>query len=146
MGFCQTSPTCWGSCPDPLNFGFLASNFPLSIKFDERDHRSNWSRDHITGWIRGANTMLAKAGLTKLDETKDRVAYALRFCTSFDAITSVIPGMLNAEEVKQNLRSLKMRKFSSEMIEEIYKEYTAWDPLPRKFVVVIRNRCLIECS
>ena len=127
-GFLSNKPHSVGVLArTPLNFGFLASNFPLSIKFDERDHRSNWSRDHITGWIRGANTILAKAGLTKLDETKDRVAYALRFCTSFDAVTSVIPGMLNADEVKQNLRSLKMRKFSSEMIEEIYKEYTAWD-------------------
>ena len=78
-GFLSSKPQNVGVVArTPLNFGFLASNFPVTVKFDERDHRSNWSRERITGWIQGANKILAKAGLENLDET-NRVAYALRF-------------------------------------------------------------------
>ena len=49
---------------------------------------------------------------------------ALRYCLDFEAVSTVIPGMINVNEVKENLVASDLNPFSSEkhkLIMEIYE-------------------------
>jgi len=83
----------------PLCFGMLSGKVSPETVFDARDHRSVWPKEQIVRWIE-ASGMFVKAVAAAGKQTDAQVA--LRFCLSFPAVSSTIPGMLNAAEVEEN--------------------------------------------
>ncbi|UYN97352.1 MAG: aldo/keto reductase [Enhydrobacter sp.] len=83
----------------PLCFGFLTGAITRSTRFPPGDHRLGWPRPQLDNWIDGAQEILAAvqapAGLAA-------VRAALRFCLAFDAVATVIPGILTPTEADQN--------------------------------------------
>lgn len=83
----------------PLCFGFLSGAVTRETRFAEGDHRRRWPRAQIERWIDGAAAM-HEAADPAADQTRSQVA--LRFCLSFPAVSTVIPGVLAPEEAEEN--------------------------------------------
>ena len=111
----------------PLNFGFLAQNFPKNTTFDKSDHRSRWSRTQIENWIDGANQMFEAIGLSDFEDKQARSYLALKFCLSYTGISTVLAGMHNASEVKMNIRATEGSKINRKMLASVIKAYQLWD-------------------
>jgi aryl-alcohol dehydrogenase-like predicted oxidoreductase len=107
----------------PLCFGFLSGKLNSKALFDERDHRSRWPKKQIERWAEGSRKMLACKS-SFLDHTN--IQYALRFCLSFPEITSVIPGMLLADEVLENTRSSELGPLSITELRTVKFIYDKW--------------------
>lgn len=83
----------------PLCFGFLTGQYTSQNKFAESDHRNRWKPAQRDKWA-GAYPMFLSA--LRDPGTQTPAQFALRFCLSFPAISSVIPGMLTAAHVDDN--------------------------------------------
>lgn len=83
----------------PLCFGFLTGQYSAGTQFDLTDHRSRWSPEQREHWARALGLFLAKV---KSNAEQTPAQFALRFCLSFPAISTVIPGMLTEEHVSEN--------------------------------------------
>jgi aryl-alcohol dehydrogenase-like predicted oxidoreductase len=81
----------------PLCFGFLTTKYSADDDFDPSDHRSRWNVEQRRVWSSAFD-------LFKTHRAKAETAaqFAIRFCLSFDAVPSVIPGMLTREHVAEN--------------------------------------------
>ena len=86
----------------PLAFGFLSGQVEID-KLKEGDHRLKWPKEQLALW--GNSTRLFAEIAEKNNMTSSELA--IKFCVSFDAVTSVIPGMLTTEEVIQNSNTSK---------------------------------------
>jgi aryl-alcohol dehydrogenase-like predicted oxidoreductase len=84
----------------PLCFGFLTGKYSGSQHFDARDHRSRWSPEQRQRWSE-ANDAFQFLFDANLVDTPAQLA--LRFCLSFDAVATCIPGMLNPSHVLENV-------------------------------------------
>jgi aryl-alcohol dehydrogenase-like predicted oxidoreductase len=83
----------------PLCFGFLSGTISPDSRFPPGDHRGRWPRAQLLNWIDGAADLLA---VLSAQPGKAAVHAALRFCLSFPAVSSTIPGILRPEEADQN--------------------------------------------
>jgi aryl-alcohol dehydrogenase-like predicted oxidoreductase len=83
----------------PLCFGFLTGKYSHTRSFDAKDHRSRWSPEQLQRW---ENANESFRFLFEANPGDTPAQLALRFCLSFDTITTVIPGMLNNEHVCEN--------------------------------------------
>ena len=83
----------------PLCFGFLTGAIHRDTAFPPGDHRHGWPRAQLDNWIDGAGELLASVEATPGLEA---VHSALRFCLSFAAVSSVIPGILTPREAVEN--------------------------------------------
>jgi aryl-alcohol dehydrogenase-like predicted oxidoreductase len=81
----------------PLCFGFLTTKYSADERFDASDHRSRWNPEQRRVWA-SAYELFEK--YSKKPETAAQ--FAIRFCLSFEAVSSVIPGMLTREHVVEN--------------------------------------------
>jgi aryl-alcohol dehydrogenase-like predicted oxidoreductase len=109
----------------PLAFGFLAGRLSADTIFEASDHRSRWPRNQVAAWIEAADDLFGALGAHSTDE---RVAIAMRFCLSFDAVATVIPGMLTPDEVRANAAAAAQGPLSSaelRRIEEVYRRHEA---------------------
>jgi aryl-alcohol dehydrogenase-like predicted oxidoreductase len=86
----------------PLCFGFLGGGISAETIFAPEDHRSLWPRAQILRWIEAATEVLLAADAPP-SQSPGQVA--LRYCLSYPAIASVIPGMLTAAEVEENAKA-----------------------------------------
>lgn len=86
----------------PLAFGFLTGTYNDKVAFDSTDHRSNLAKETVSRWI-FAVKKLKKLPIYKPEE--ELIHKALRFCLSYQAISSVIPGMFTCDEVDQNIKA-----------------------------------------
>src|SRR5262249_2401297 len=84
----------------PLCFGFLTGKYAGAQAFAASDHRSRWSPRQIERWA-GAHRLFAAA--TRGGEAPNAVHFALRWCLSHAAVTTVIPGMLTGAQVEENV-------------------------------------------
>lgn len=83
----------------PLCFGFLSGGIEPDAVFRREDHRSRWSKKQITLWAEGARKLME----CKSDAiVQTNTQFALRFCLSYPAVASTIPGMLTEAEVLEN--------------------------------------------
>jgi len=106
----------------PLAFGFLTEKFNTQtpLLFQEDDHRSKWSSDQIDRWADSPNKFRA---LT-VDRNLSIVQLALKFSISQKATLCTLSGMMNADEVKENVAHLSGNiKLESNDIEEIRHVY-----------------------
>lgn len=83
----------------PLCFGFLSGQYSAAAQFDPSDHRSHWSPGQRERWATALGLFLAKV---KSGAEQTPAQFALRFCLSFAAISTVIPGMLTEAHVAEN--------------------------------------------
>ncbi len=83
----------------PLCFGFLTGEYAAE-DFGPGDHRSRWSRAQRARWA-DATERFAAIGST--DRRQTQAQAALRFCLSYGAVASVIPGMLTRTHVEENV-------------------------------------------
>ncbi len=81
----------------PLCFGFLSGNIRADTVFAADDHRNRWPRSQIAAWVAAADEM---AAAVSLEEALSRTA--LRFCLSWPAVSTVIPGILTEAEANEN--------------------------------------------
>lgn len=84
----------------PLCFGFLTGHYSARDNFAASDHRSRWKPEQRDKWA-GAYPMFLSALRNPTAQTPAQ--FALRFCLSFKAVSSVIPGMLTAAHVDDNV-------------------------------------------
>ena len=83
----------------PLSFGFLSGAVTADTAFPPGDHRRGWPRAQLERWVEGAQALNVAAD-APADQTRSQVA--LRFCLSFPAVSTVIPGILTPAEAEEN--------------------------------------------
>lgn len=83
----------------PLCFGFLSGGVGRDTRFPPGDHRSRWPRAQVDNWIDGAADLLAAVGASPGPAA---VQAAIRFCLSFPAVSSTIPGILTPHEADED--------------------------------------------
>ncbi len=105
----------------PLCFGFLAGQLGEGVEFPANDHRSRWEQAQIDRWVRGARTVLDAA--REAGESGDDSVLALRYCLSFDAVSTVIPGSLNRCQSQTNASASTAGGLSSNACERVREVY-----------------------
>lgn len=106
----------------PLCFGFLTGRYRCDDVSDPYDHRARWPREQLERWI-GAAASYGAVINSGGEQTSGQKA--LRFCLSFDAVSAVIPGMLTAEQVQENILASSLGALTPEeliLVERIYRE------------------------
>ncbi len=103
----------------PLFFGFLTSKYDFNTEFQKNDHRSRWSKEQRNNWIQSTKkfSFLCENNLRTMTQA------ALRFCLSHQGVSTVIPGMKNTQQVKENVDSIHVPPFSGEEWERIENIY-----------------------
>lgn len=101
----------------PLDSGWLSGKYTGESTFD--DIRSRWSRQDI----------ITRAKLVdrvkEITETKTELSQkAISFCLAYDAVSTVIPGNVNTEQLRSNIQSIKnpISKGFVEKLEDFYWE------------------------
>jgi aryl-alcohol dehydrogenase-like predicted oxidoreductase len=84
----------------PLAFGFLTGALSGEEAFAAEDHRSRWPRAQLRLWADGGRA-LYRCCTEAASATPATVA--LRFCLSYPAVTTTIPGILTPQEVDLNI-------------------------------------------
>ncbi len=100
----------------PLCFGFLAGTIDRTTVFAPGDHRAAWSRAQLDNWIDGARDLIAAVSASPGQEA---VLSALRFCLSFDGVSSVIPGVLHPAEAEMNAQASEQGPLPPGIVEEV---------------------------
>jgi aryl-alcohol dehydrogenase-like predicted oxidoreductase len=86
----------------PLCFGFLTGKYPGEGSFAATDHRSRWPAEQLQRW-REANDVFGFLFAANPSDTPAQLA--LRFCLSFPAVSTTVPGMLTEAHVRENVSS-----------------------------------------
>jgi len=113
----------------PLCFGMLSGKVSPEAIFDARDHRSLWSREQIVRWIEASNIFVKAVAE---GENQGAAQVALRFCLSYPAISTTIPGMLRVSEVVENVGASDLGPLSAAQLSEIVKIYRNTDFFVRR--------------
>jgi aryl-alcohol dehydrogenase-like predicted oxidoreductase len=100
----------------PLCFGFLTGAIDRSTVFAEGDHRAAWSRVQLDNWIDGARDLISAVSATP---GREAVLSALRFCLSFDGVSSVIPGVLHPAEAETNAEASEQGPLFAEIVAKV---------------------------
>jgi len=104
----------------PLVFGYLTGKLNGNEEFGDQDHRANWPKDQLKHWASATDVF------SFLYKKKTPIQAALRFCLDFDAVSTIIPGMKNSVQVKENVLSSELSPFTENEhieIKEIYKTH-----------------------
>jgi aryl-alcohol dehydrogenase-like predicted oxidoreductase len=115
----------------PLCFGFLTGKYDAKQSFPSSDHRSLWSKEQVGQWA-NAYKLFGKEIITKEHQTNAQIA--LRFCLSYSALSTTIPGLLTDEHVNENSHSSELGAFPDSVIEKfriIYNNNVFFTP-PKK--------------
>ncbi|MBI4394412.1 MAG: aldo/keto reductase [Euryarchaeota archaeon] len=103
----------------PLAFGFLTGRYGPNATFPNDDHRSFWPRDQIRIWAEAPKKFEEIANARGCSITQ----LALLYCISDPAVASVIPGMLTAKEVHENVAAGGLPALSPKELEQIERIY-----------------------
>ncbi len=106
----------------PFDEGALTGNVDPSTEFPVGDFRNDY--------FQGKRKVEVKLRVDEIwkdvkSETESLAEAALRFIISFDAVTSVIPGMRKEKNLLANIASVKKGKLSPKLLEEI--KVHKWD-------------------
>lgn len=85
----------------PLAFGFLTGAVTAESDFAPGDHRAAWPKAQLRAWSEGARCLFERLAV----EGENRAVTALRFCLSYPAVSTVIPGILTRAEAVTNARA-----------------------------------------
>jgi aryl-alcohol dehydrogenase-like predicted oxidoreductase len=86
----------------PLCFGFLTGQYSSATRFDQYDHRNRWSEAQRERWSSALGLFVDKIAR---QPGQTPAQFALRFCLSFPAVATAIPGMLTETHVADNTRA-----------------------------------------
>jgi aryl-alcohol dehydrogenase-like predicted oxidoreductase len=100
----------------PLCFGFLTGAIDRNTVFAAGDHRAAWSRAQLDNWIDGARDLISAVSASP---GREAVLSALRFCLSFDGVSSVIPGVLHPEEAETNAEASEKGALPAEIVAKV---------------------------
>lgn len=103
----------------PLCFGFLSGKYSADSAFESEDHRSHWSREQLALWA-DANRSFQDAFRS---ESGTEAQLALRFCLSFAGVSTVIPGMLTPQHVRENAGASALGIFKKPVLEKLESAY-----------------------
>ena len=114
----------------PLVYGYLTGKINEKKKLKEKDHRKKWNRKQLKIWST-APKIFDK--LVKNDKMT-MAQFCLSFCSSFDGITTTIPGMMSLNHVKENLKVSNFKLFNKKEKDEIFEIYKthSWINLTNK--------------
>lgn len=118
---------CWASGVGiigrtPLCFGFLTGAYNSMSRFETSDHRSRWSAPQRIRWAEAHRVFAPIQAL----EPQTSAQFALRFCLSYPAISTVIPGMLTAPQVEENVAAGRLGPLPNQtrrQIEQCYHQH-----------------------
>jgi aryl-alcohol dehydrogenase-like predicted oxidoreductase len=110
----------------PFCFGYLTGTLTGNEQFNNLDHRRNWPKEQLHKWAKAPELF------TFLNVNKKRTysQVALQFCLSDKAVSTVIPGMINAKEVQENIKANQIPSLSIEELEhikEVYQSHSFYD-------------------
>jgi aryl-alcohol dehydrogenase-like predicted oxidoreductase len=113
-------------CRTPLVFGYLTGTLTGEEKLSGIDHRANWPAEQLKKWAEAPRLF------EKLNRDKGRTAVqtALLFCLARDEVSTVIPGMLTPEHVRENVSSSDLLLLTAEelsRINAIYRNHDFYD-------------------
>ena len=103
----------------PLCYGFLTGKYTGAASFPDGDHRRDWPEAQRAVWA-GAPAFFEPI---RARQRQTAGQLALRFCLSYDAVSSVIPGMLSVDQVDENVRASELGPLpvaDREQVEQIY--------------------------
>lgn len=106
----------------PLCFGFLTTRYTERSGFSESDHRRRWSPEQIRRWAESYE-QFAPALNGCAEQTPAQAA--LRYCLSYPAVSTVIPGMLTPAHVEENVASSDLPTLDESelaLAEQTYRE------------------------
>jgi len=110
----------------PLSYGFLTGEFSERENFGSADHRSRCSQEQRRLWAQAG-----KLFFNSFETHQTPAQAALRFCLSFPAVTTVIPGILKAKQAQENAAASMLGPLSDKdlsRIREIYASNTFFVP------------------
>ena len=99
----------------PLDSGWLTGKYNAESSFN--DIRSRWSKEDIETRAKLVNKVKSIIGT---EENLTRIAIA--FCLAYDAVSTVIPGNVNIEQLTSNVQSTDI-SISLSLIEKLEKLY-----------------------
>jgi len=99
----------------PLDSGWLTGKYNTESSFN--DIRSRWSKEDIETRAKLVNKVKSIIGT---EENLARIAIA--FCLAYDAVSTVIPGNVNIEQLTSNVQSTDI-SISRSLIEKLEKLY-----------------------
>ena len=88
--------------------------YSATQQYDASDHRSRWNIEQRKVWASAYELFSGIKG-----RTDSPAQFALRFCLSFDAVSSVIPGMLTRAHVEENAAASNGPAFGAAEIRRI---------------------------
>ncbi len=100
----------------PLCFGFLSGTIGYDTVFPPGDHRARWSRAQLTSWVDGAADLMAAISTAPGEAAAQA---ALRFCLSFPAVSTTIPGIMRPLEADQNAAASLLGPLPREAVEAV---------------------------
>jgi aryl-alcohol dehydrogenase-like predicted oxidoreductase len=104
----------------PLAFGFLTGKYLNSpVNLPPGDHRLRWSTKQLRLWADAPS--LFKDIL--IENQRNMNELALKFCCSFESVSSTIPGMLTPKEVIDNAKISNFRKLTRAELDKIFLIY-----------------------
>lgn len=99
----------------PLDSGWLSGKYNSESTFD--DIRSRWSRQDIQ-----TRAQLVKRVMDIIESKNNLAQKAISFCLAYDAVSTVIPGNVNVDQLKSNVESVN-NPLPKEIIEKLEKFY-----------------------
>lgn len=106
----------------PLCFGFLTGNYSAESQFDPSDHRRRWSPHQLDRW---ASAVEVFSSPDIRDGGQTDAQFALRFCLSYPAVSTAIPGMLAQQQVEENVQATRLGPLGPQQIAEVERIYQA---------------------
>lgn len=98
----------------PLCFGFLTGAIQ-DIQFSSQDHRSSWSQAQLERWKTAPDVF----SFIDPEKKYTPAQLALKFCLSFDGVSTAIPGMLSVREVQENSQVSNLPELTDKQLKEI---------------------------
>jgi aryl-alcohol dehydrogenase-like predicted oxidoreductase len=108
----------------PLCFGFLTGRYSAHDAFHENDHRGGWDRAQLERWA-SANALFS--ALIDSVPGQTPAQFALRYCLSHACVSTVIPGMLNDAQVRENAAASAMQPLDAQMRARVDETYRSHD-------------------
>ncbi|WP_247890185.1 aldo/keto reductase [Azospirillum brasilense] len=106
----------------PLCFGYLTGKLAGDHRFTGRDHRANWPADQLSRWAEAPGLF---AHLYDAAGQRTATQLALQFCLADDAVSTVIPGMMTAAEVDENVMAAERPPLTAEELTDIRSIYAS---------------------
>jgi aryl-alcohol dehydrogenase-like predicted oxidoreductase len=100
----------------PLCFGFLSGTIGHASVFPAGDHRARWPRAQLANWVDGAADLMAAISTSPGEAAAQA---ALRFCLSFPALSTAIPGIMKPLEADQNAAASLLGPLPSQAVDAI---------------------------